>query len=85
MSLRITCRIDPTPWASLTARPGPVDAVGAQWVTIDACRQIGSRDDQTLKAFARQHGIEVFPSLLTLSAWLNGRLLNDEGARSTAI
>src|SRR5439155_3403098 len=36
-------------------------------------------DDQTLKQFARSRGIQLFPSLVTFSGWLNHRLLtNDE-------
>ena len=33
---------------------------------------------QTLKQFARANGIRIFPSLLTLSGWLNHRLLTEE-------
>ena len=40
---------DPTSWASLAAHPRAIDVVSAQWVTIDACCQLGSRYDQTLK------------------------------------
>ena len=76
---------DPTSWASLEAHPAAIDIVAAQWVTIDACGQLGSRDDQTLKQFARAHGIRVFPSLLTLSGWLNHRLLTDEAVSARAI
>ena len=76
---------DPTSWASLVAHPGTIDVVAAQWVTIDACGQVGSRDDQTLKQFAQARGIRVFPSLLTLSGWLNHRLLTDEAVSARAI
>jgi spore germination protein len=76
---------DATSWASLEANPHAVDIVAAQWVTIDACGQIGSRDNQTLKRFAGTHGIQVLPSLLTLSGWLNHRILTDEAISATAI
>lgn len=76
---------DPTSWASLEANPEGLDAVGAQWVTIDACGNLSSRDDQTLKQFARARRIAVFPSLLTMSGELNHRLLTDEGAAANAI
>ena len=36
-----------------------------QWVTIDACGNLASHDDQTLKQLARQHNVKVLPSLLT--------------------
>ncbi len=76
---------DPTSWASLQEHAGATDNVGAQWVTIDACGNIGSRDDQTLKQFARTQGIKVFPSLLTSSGWLNHRILTDEAVSAHAI
>src|SRR5688572_12022186 len=66
---------DPVSWASIQAQAQAVDIVAAQWVTIDGCGRLTSDDDQTLKRFARSHGIRVFPSLLTLSGWLNHRLL----------
>jgi spore germination protein YaaH len=52
--------------------------VAAQWVTVDACGNLGSRDDQTLKQLAQARGIRVLPSLLTLSGWLNHRLLTED-------
>jgi spore germination protein len=76
---------DPASWASLEARGPSIDIVAAQWVTVDACGQLASRDDQTLKRFARSHGISVFPSLLTLSGWLNHRLLTDAEVSARAI
>src|SRR5215208_4534519 len=48
---------DPASWASLQEHPEAINAVGAQWVTIDACGNLASRDDQTLNQFARAHGI----------------------------
>ncbi|MDP8922184.1 MAG: glycosyl hydrolase family 18 protein [Chloroflexota bacterium] len=76
---------DPTSWAALEANAAHLDDVAGQWVTIDACGQLGSRDDQTLKQFAQSRGIRVFPSLLTGSGWLNNRLLTDEATTATAI
>jgi spore germination protein len=76
---------DPTSWASIEAQAHLIDDVAAQWVTIDACGGLGSRDNQTLKRFAQARGIRVFPSLLTLSGWLNGRLLNDEAVSARAV
>jgi spore germination protein len=76
---------DATSWATLAAHPEAIDIVAAQWVTIDACGRLGSRDDRTLTRFARERGILVFPSLLTLSGWLNNRLLTDEAVSARAI
>jgi len=69
---------DTTSWASLQAHADDLDVVAAQWVTVDPCGNLGSTDDQTLKDFARGKNIHVLPSLFTLSAWLNHRLLTDE-------
>ena len=68
---------DPASWASLEANVAQIDMVAAQWVTVDACGQLTSQDDQTLKQFARAHGIQVVPTLLTSSSSLNHRLLTD--------
>lgn len=76
---------DPTSWASLREHAQAIDYVGAQWVTIDACGNVGSRDDQTLKQFARAQGIKVLPSLLTGSRWLNHRILTGQGVADHAI
>jgi spore germination protein YaaH len=76
---------DPTSWVSLQAHADDLDIVAAQWVTIDGCGQLGSRDDQTLKRLARDHNLRVVPSLLTLSAWLNHQVLTDETATANAI
>jgi spore germination protein YaaH len=76
---------DPSSWASLQANPLAIDYVAAQWVTIDACGQIGSRDDQTLKQFARSHGIHVLPSVVTFSGALNHRIITDDEASARAI
>lgn len=68
---------DATSWASFQARAAALDYVAAQWVTVDACGNLGSRDDRTLIAYARERGVKVLPSLLTSSGWLNHRLLTD--------
>src|SRR5439155_15539484 len=57
----------------------------AQWVAIDACGNLASRDDQTLKRLAQQHNVKVLPSLLTLSGWLNHQLLADDETAAHAI
>ncbi|HEV7663443.1 MAG TPA: glycosyl hydrolase family 18 protein [Chloroflexota bacterium] len=76
---------DATSWASLQAHADGLDLVAAQWVTIDGCGNLGSRDDQTLKTFAQQHHVKILPSLLTGSAWLNHQLLTDEETAAHAI
>jgi spore germination protein len=76
---------DAASWASLQAHADQIDLVAAQWVTVNACGSLGSSDDQTLKRFAQAHGIGVVPSLLTLSGWLNHRLLTDEEVAQHAI
>lgn len=72
---------DPTSWASFAAHASELDYVVAQWVTVDACGGIGSRDDRTLIALAASRGVQVIPSLLTSSGWLNHRLLTDPATR----
>ena len=76
---------DPTSWSSLEANARSIDVVAAQWVTVDPCGNLASQDDRTLLQFARRNGIKVVPSLLTLSAWLNHRLLTDGDVRANAI
>jgi spore germination protein len=76
---------DATSWKSLEAHSDAIDLLGAQWVTIDACGGLSSRDDQTLKQSARAHGQQVLPSLLTLSGWLNHRLLTEEDVSVQAL
>ena len=68
---------DPTSWASFRAQAENLDYVAAQWVTVDACGNLGSRDDRTLIAYASERGVRVLPSLLTSSGWLNHQLLTD--------
>lgn len=72
-------------WASLEAHADQLDLVALQWATIDACGGLSSRDDQTLKAFARGRGLKIEPSLLTGSAWLNHQILTDDAVAAHAI
>src|SRR5215211_340170 len=76
---------DPNSWTSLQANAQHIDFVAGHWLTIDACGNLTTRDDQTLKQFARATGVRIFPSLLTLSGWLNHRLLTDETVRAHSI
>ena len=76
---------DATSWASLEAHADQLDVVAAQWVAIDACGNVSSRDDETLKQFARQHGLKLVPSLFTLSGWLNHHVLTDEETTAHAV
>jgi spore germination protein YaaH len=76
---------DSTSWVSLQAHSDQIDLVGAQWVGIDACGNLSSRDDQTLKQFAQERGLAVVPSLLTLSPTLNHQLLDDDDTAARAI
>src|SRR5207249_3808074 len=76
---------DATSWASLAEHVDQLDIVAAQWVTIDACGNLASHDDQTLKQLARQHNVKVLPSLLTLSGWLNHQLLADDETAAHAV
>src|SRR5438045_1090102 len=69
---------DASSWASLAAHVDQLDLVATQWVTIDACGNLASRDDQTLKRLAQQHNLGVLPSLLALGGWLNHQLLTDD-------
>jgi len=73
---------DATSWASFQAQAAALDYVDAQWVTADACGNVGSRDDRTLIAYAGERGVTVLPSLLTSSGWLNHRLLTDPATTS---
>ncbi|HEY7061190.1 MAG TPA: glycosyl hydrolase family 18 protein [Chloroflexota bacterium] len=76
---------DPTSWASLQENASAIDAIAGHWISIDACGNLASRDDQTLKQFAQANNIQVFPSLLTLSGWLNHQLLSDETVTANSI
>jgi spore germination protein YaaH len=76
---------DATSWVSLAAHIDGLDLVAAQWVSIDACGNLASHDDQTLKRLAQQHQVKVLPSLLTLSGWLNHQLLADDDTAVHAV
>jgi hypothetical protein len=73
-----------TSWQSLLAQLDQLDIGAVQWVSIDACGLLSSRDDQTLKQVLNGGGVAVLPSLFTASAGLNHRVLTDEAARATA-
>src|SRR5438105_1943872 len=76
---------DPTSWGSLQMQAHLIDIVAVQSVFIDACGRLTSSDDQTLKQFAWMRGVAVFPSLLTLSGWLNHRVLSDDDLSERAL
>jgi hypothetical protein len=76
---------DPNSWTSLQANAQHVDLVAGHWLSVDACGNLTTRDDQTLKQFARDHNLQVLPSLFTVSGWLNHRLLTDEAVAARAI
>jgi spore germination protein len=66
---------DPKSWRSLDANWDAIDYVAAQWVSVNACGGLTTRDDQTLKAVARARGVGVLPSLLTYDGNVNHTLL----------
>ncbi|MFN0070254.1 MAG: glycosyl hydrolase family 18 protein [Chloroflexota bacterium] len=72
---------DARSWHALEANADVLDIVSAQWVSVDPCGGIATTDDQTLKRFARERGIALFPSLVTFSGWLNHRLLTEPDVR----
>jgi len=76
---------DPTSWTTLETQAHAIDIVAVQWVTIDACGRLASEDNQTLKQFAQARGIQVYPTLLTNSGWLNQRILTDDETSARAI
>ncbi|MDQ4076380.1 MAG: glycosyl hydrolase family 18 protein [Chloroflexota bacterium] len=76
---------DSTSWDSLVQHADMLDYVAVQWVRVDACGNIGSREDETLKQFAREKGVALLPSLLTSSGWLNHHLLTNQASRTRAI
>src|SRR5215207_3722791 len=76
---------DATSWQSLQAHPESIDTIAAQWVTVDACGNLSSREDDTVKEFADAHGLTIVPSLLTLSPWLNQRILGNQDVAANAI
>jgi len=76
---------DATSWQSLVQHADALDIVAAQWVSIDACGNISSTDDQTLKQLAHARNLQVVPSLFTLSGWLNHQLLSDDDTSGHSI
>lgn len=76
---------DASSWASLEAHADQLDYVACQWVSVDACGNIGSQDDLTLIQFARSRGIGVLPSVFTTSGSVNHSLLTDEATASRVI
>jgi len=76
---------DPQAWASLEQHADELDLVDGQWVTITACGDLGSRDDETLRQVAQAHGVAVYPSLFTASGTLNHALLTDEGVAAHVV
>ena len=76
---------DATSWESLQAHSDQLDIVAPQWVNVDACGNLSSRDDQTLKSFAHARGLRVVPSLFTISSWLDHAVLTDDDVRANAI
>jgi spore germination protein YaaH len=76
---------DPTSWWSLRAQIDQISFVAPQWVSIDACGNLGSRDDRTLVDFAHTNGVKVVPTLPTGSGWLNHQILTDPAAAQRAI
>jgi spore germination protein YaaH len=69
----------------LQAQIDQISFVAPQWVSIDACGNLGSRDDRTLVAFAHAHGVKVVPTLPTSSGWLNHQILTDPTTAQRAI
>jgi spore germination protein YaaH len=76
---------DSTSWLSLRAHADQLDVVAVQAPSMDACGNLASRDDQTLKQFAETRGLKVVPSLYTVSAWLNHQVLTDDATAAHAI
>jgi spore germination protein len=76
---------DPASWWSLRAQIDQLSFVAPQWVSIDACGNLGSRDDRTLLAFAHANGVKVVPTLPTSSGWLNHQILTDPTTAQRAI
>lgn len=60
---------------SFAAHAPSIDYLAAQWVTIDACGQVGASDDLTIRAIAANAGTKVLPTLATFSGVLKHELL----------
>jgi spore germination protein len=76
---------DPTSWWSFQAQVDQLSFVAPQWVFLDSCGNLSSRDDRTLVAFAHAHGVKVVPTLPTSSGWLNHQILTDPTTAERAI
>jgi spore germination protein YaaH len=76
---------DPTSWWSLQAQIDQISIVAPQWVSVDACGNLGSRDDLTLLAYAHANGVKVVPTLPTGSGWLNHQILTDPATAQRVI
>jgi spore germination protein len=76
---------DPTSWWSFQAQVDQLSFVAPQWVFLDGCGNLSSRDDRTLVAFAHAHGVKVVPTLPTSSGWLNHQILSDPTTAQRAI
>ncbi|MBI3978342.1 MAG: hypothetical protein HY331_09170, partial [Chloroflexi bacterium] len=76
---------DDSSWWTLEAQAGAMDFVAPQWLSIDACGNLGSRDDRTLIAHARGRGVEVIPTLATSSGWLNHQILTNPASAGRAV
>jgi spore germination protein len=76
---------DPTSWWSFQAQVDQLSFVAPQWVFLDGCGNLSSRDDRTLIAFAHAHGVKVVPTLPTSSGWLNHQILTDPATAQRAI
>ncbi|MBV9173961.1 MAG: hypothetical protein JOZ81_28185, partial [Chloroflexi bacterium] len=71
---------DATSWDSLQAHAAAIDVVAGQWVNADACGNLSSRDDETVKDFAHANGLRVAPSLFVASAWVDHQILTNDSA-----
>ena len=76
---------DGSSWASLAANADRIDYLALQWVSVDACGNIGTQDDRTLVEFARSRGIKLLPSLLTGTGSPNHQLLTEEDSTANLI
>jgi spore germination protein len=69
---------DASAWDSLQAHANAIDIVAGQWVSVDACGNLSSRDDETVKDFAHANGLRIVPSLFVASAWVDHQVLTND-------
>jgi spore germination protein YaaH len=69
---------DATSWGSLQAHADAIDVVAGQWVSVDACGNLSSRDDETVKDFAHANGLRIVPSLFVASASADHQVLTND-------